>query len=119
MPVNTKVIANGDNLKMMLAQTNISQRKVAERIGVSHYTVSRWAQPGLHRVPVVIADKLASVLGITKQDLALPPPESLRENEREWLSIYRDMTPLEQAKARLAVESILANDAHDRSSRDN
>jgi transcriptional regulator with XRE-family HTH domain len=108
-----KITASGDTIRTLIAQKGKSQRQIAEVIGVSHYTVSRWAQSGTHRIPLHIATQLSKALEVTTEDLTEAPPKEMHENERDWLDVYRKMTPLQRAQARLSVEAILANHAHD------
>ena len=107
---------DGQRLKAMLARLGVKQKEVCEATGVSKFNVSRWCASGEHRVKVVNLEALARLLGRSVQDLMeecrarhrdespYPGGRNLTQAEAEWLATYRALSPLQQAKVRLAVE---------------
>ena len=104
---------DGAKFRALLAERGIRQRALSEEIGVTHYNVSRWCQLGVRQVKIENMEKAAKVLGMTTDallracssrpdnaGLILPPAEA------ELLNVYRELPPLYQAKARLAIEEV-------------
>lgn len=113
-----KTKVNGDTIRMLLTQKDITQREAGKSVGVSHFTICRWSQTGIHAIPLHRAKKVANMLDVPLDALNKELQTGLTEHEKDWLEVFRKMTPLQQAQARVSAESILANYPHDTSSRD-
>lgn len=106
---------DGARFRTLLNVAGIRQRELASRIGVTHYNVSRWCKRGEHTVLKKNLVATAAVLGMNLQGLLDEcAPKRLRGDsahlsaaEAEWLEQYRKLTPLEQAKVRVALDDLV------------
>ncbi len=87
--VKTRIF--GKNLYTYRVQSQLTQREVADKIGVRQQTVAAWETSRSTPSPDVICS-LAKIFGITTDELLLVP----REREKNWLK-RRIMVPVVQA----------------------
>jgi transcriptional regulator with XRE-family HTH domain len=110
------VYVDGLKLRMRLHEQGVRMRELAQRIGVTHYQVSRWARRGIHAVRVENAQALAEALH-TQMDTLLAT-DGLRQgantdlpglsaDESEILFVLRSLTPLQRARARIKLQEIV------------
>jgi transcriptional regulator with XRE-family HTH domain len=115
---------DGRKLDSLRRAAGIRQKEVAEKAGVSKFTLSRWCSDGMHRIKRENAQALAFALGMELASLlAQAEPASrgrtqgvdglLTPAENEWLQVYRGLDPLAQAKVRVAVERLIRGEASD------
>jgi transcriptional regulator with XRE-family HTH domain len=97
----------------LIASSGVRQKHLCDRLGVTKYTISRWCQPGEQSIAIKSAAKLAAVFDCSIESLAgLPtPPPQFSDAEMDMLQAYRGLTPLQQAKARIAIETIRSSNA--------
>jgi DNA-binding Xre family transcriptional regulator len=106
---------DGGKLRVLLTEHGIRQTELSEQIGVGHVNINRWCQRGkISNVKLSNIKKIAETLRITVDALlaSCKPGEALTlpnmtAAEAEWLKIYRALSPLKQAKARLLIEEIV------------
>jgi len=107
---------NGTRLKTLLVERGIGQRELAQKVGVTHYSVNRWCKKGNNVVDNGNLTRMAGVLGMTLPDLvksingnekSSPAQSALTAAESDFLNAYRALPPLEQAKLRVAVDELM------------
>lgn len=114
---STKYLVSYKKLRQLMAEKGIKQYELAKAVGVSKFNMCRWCsshRDRAARLPHI--HKLATFFGVTPEEIMEPESrvgdittfDITHLGEREWLDLYRTMTPLQQAKARLAVEEIMA-----------
>ncbi len=107
------VSINGTKLRTMLAKRGLLQKDLAEAIGVTHYHISRMCKVGTVVIRTDNFNKIAKAMDMDtealKQELGVNSYNSLELTpaESEWVELYRNASPLEQAKFRLAIEEVI------------
>ncbi len=108
-----------NKLRALFAERGFRQIELANKIGVNRYNFNRWLRRGeVASIKMVNIEKMAGCLGMGVEEFlrrvaigADQPPAageaSMSAAEKEWLVLYRKLTPLDQAKARLAMEEIV------------
>ncbi len=104
---------NGNSVRALVANAGARQKHLCERLGVTKYTSSRWCQPGIHAISIKSAAKLAAMFDCSIEALSGLPtaPPQLTDAELDLLQAYRGLKPLQQAKARIAIETIRSSNA--------
>jgi hypothetical protein len=106
---------DGDKLRAALTHARIRQTHIAKSIGVTKFTVSRWCAKGTRLIQQKHAKAIADMLKVSLDDFICycgatkPGGALLTEAEIDWLTLYRNLDPLSQAKVRVAIESIVQN----------
>jgi transcriptional regulator with XRE-family HTH domain len=80
----------GGNLREIRKANGLTQKQIADRLGVTSQAVCRWennrTEPDMYTVA-----KLALILGCTTDDLTGHETAPLSPEERELVSLYRKM----------------------------
>jgi len=109
-------IVDGARLKVLLGMRGVRQRELAAKVGVTHYNVSRWCQRGEHAVKRENLAKIACALGMSYEALMEEVASKnvtadgvhLTSAEADWLLVFRKLSPLEQARVRVAVDDMVS-----------
>jgi len=110
-----QVEIDGRRLDGLRRDLGLTQKELAETVGVTKYTVSRWCRDGVHRLRWGNIRNLADALKVTSDELMDTiakqnndrTHDELDEMEAEWLQIFRQLTPLMKARARVALEEFI------------
>lgn len=88
----------GIRIRKFREAQKISQKELAQRIGVSNSRISNWEQ-GLNRPDADILAKLCQALNVSPSELLNVhlSDEELTEQERRLLAAYRGKPELQQA----------------------
>ncbi len=105
----------GTKFRVLLHEKGISQRELAAKINVTHFNVSRWCRAGYQSIKTENIKHIAAFLDMTseallarcKADNDIGANGGLNDAERDWLKVYQNLSPLEQAKIRVAVEDFV------------
>jgi len=106
-------------LRDILKARRMSQKELAEAVGMTNYNVSRWCSVNntYKRARLENIKKIAQYLQVPYTDLVVgaKPGEAayahrLSDADADWLRIYRKLSPLARARARVAVEEIYQED---------
>lgn len=93
----------GENIRSYRRKTDLTQEQLAERLGVSFQSVSRWenglAYPDMELLPV-----LSEVFGVTADELLDMPQEKRKRAERELLRELTELSNREDAPAERITE---------------
>jgi transcriptional regulator with XRE-family HTH domain len=110
---------DGAKLRTYMHERGMRQLKLGEDVGVTRFQVARWCQKGSHAIKLVNIEKMASAFGVSRDALlsaierrphSIPTPQDLTPAEADCLEVYRRLSPLGQAKARLECEAILQDE---------
>lgn len=114
-------IIDGRKLDCLRRKAGVRQTTLAAAAGVTKFTVSRWCSDGVHRLRPENLAGLARGLGMETvaeliaqvgvADRASAQLGGMTAAEREWLEVYRVLSPLDQARVRLAVERVIRGEA--------
>ena len=88
----------GNRIKRLRKELGISQKELAERIGVSNSRVSNWEQ-GINRPDADILADICKALNVSPSELldVRLSPEDLSEQERKVIMAYRTKPDLRKA----------------------
>ena len=74
-----------NNIKRFRLEREMTQRELAEWLGVSSKTVSKW-ETGLGAPDISQIVPLAQIFGVATDELLLPANKNAKETEAEWLA---------------------------------
>ena len=88
----------GNRIKRLRKELGISQKELAERIGVSNSRVSNWEQ-GINRPDADILADICKALNVSPSELldVRLSPEDLSDQERKVIMAYRTKPDLQKA----------------------
>jgi transcriptional regulator with XRE-family HTH domain len=107
------VAVDGSKLRSAVHAGGFTQRELAEKIGVTHFTVSRLCQRGSHDIMLSNAEKIAACIGVPIAAFAAMPGDGnkggdwLTPAESDFLNAFKSLTPLDQARARIQLEALI------------
>ena len=101
-----QVEIDGNALRNAINSARLTQREVAKKVGVTYYAVCRWCRAGKNSIASKNVNILKELLGDEFLTVNQITEASLNDAEAELIKIYRNFSPLNRAKARLAVEDI-------------
>ena len=99
---------SGKILREKIASLGISQKELAQKVGVTKYAINRWANSAKIRISRESAKLLRETLKIESLSESPASVPTLNDFEAEWIGIYRKMSPLNRAKARIAIEPFVS-----------
>jgi transcriptional regulator with XRE-family HTH domain len=110
------VQVNGATVRMLVAKSEMRQKDVAKALGVGAETLSRWCRNGKHNMEEVNAKRLADFLKCDVGAITGSMPEPTRAHtpspiEEDLIQAYRTLTPLQQARIRVAIEEMRLPDS--------
>ena len=106
----------GSRIRMFREAKKISQKEIAERIGISAARFSNWEQ-GLNRPDVDLLAKICDVLNVSPSELLdfHLPPDELTDLERKVIAQYRGKPDMQKAVNILLGIDADNNDYYDNS----
>ncbi len=109
-----RIAINGKLLRQQLIKHGISQIDLANSVGVSKFTASRWCRNSIHQIKKSNFESIANVFKVSLEELErqIIKPESecaakLSEQEAELVDAFRKLSQVEKARIRLAIEDII------------
>lgn len=96
---------------------NLTKAELAEKIGVNASTITRWESGEVANMTRKNMIKLANVLHISPMDLLgknkdVLPSLNLSENEKEMLSLYKQLDTEDKAEIKGEIKGMLKADKY-------
>lgn len=88
----------GNNIRKCREQAGLSQKQLAEKVGVSNSRLSNWEQ-GINNPPADYLGKICNAINISASELLglKLTSDELNQEEREIIKLYRDKKELQHA----------------------
>jgi transcriptional regulator with XRE-family HTH domain len=109
------VLIDGSKLRSLMASRGIRQQEIVTAMKVQKAQVSRWMASGSRWIRVATLEGIAAVLNMPYDEIkkaVSPTPQpiaDLRDDEAEWLEVWKKLKPLQRYGLRLHVEEYVAN----------
>lgn len=78
-----------ENLRRLRLEKQLTQEQLAEKLGVSAQSVSRW-ETGATYPDVMLLPRMAEMFGVLVDDLFRPSPKGYENNARRLLAVYEN-----------------------------
>lgn len=78
----------GENLKMFLKRSGMTNTELSNRLGVSEVAVSRWVS-GQRNPRAEMIDKLCEIFNCTHNDLMMPNSEEIQRDKEAYAEALR------------------------------
>lgn len=104
-----EVLIDGGKLRGLIVQRGLRFNAFAQKVGTEKSQVSRWTARGERFILRSTIEAFARVLGMDYNSVVTeitptPQQQGLRDDEQDWLNVWRSLKPLQRSGLRLHVE---------------
>lgn len=114
-----------DNIKKVRSRTNKTLEDIAVQVGVSKQTIQKYESGIITNIPSDKIEKIAIALGVTpaylmgweeeKKELINNISENLTKDEKEVLSLYKELDIEDRAEIRGTIKGMLKSEKYETS----